>query len=918
MNIFIDTETSGLITFDDVRRRIYPSHTKLENYDTARIVSICWIVSQHDKIVEQNYFVIKPDEFIISNESYAIHGISQQEAERTGVQLAPVLKQFAESLAKCKSIVAHNIQFDVNVIMSECFRYNLHDIVALIQSKHHICTMLKGKEFMNVKKYPKLSELYKHLYGEDLVNAHNALADTMYCHKCYIKMFPVDKSIFFFKDKEIRLTDEQQEVVYAPPRKNMLVVAGAGSGKTTTILSRIKHLLDENIEESSIILTTFTWDAAEDLKCKLTDMMGYKTMVKVGTIDGISKFFVLNHASNKGMKHVGEYGHEFLDLIKTKPSLLKQYTHLFIDEFQDINEVQFNIINEFYKNGVTICGIGDDSQNIYSFRGSNVEYILNYQEYFPDSSILMLTTNFRSTKEIVEFANAVNDQQKNSIDKIMLPRPKFNGPKPSVRYFASQGMQAIYIVSKIKDAIDKGILPEEIAVLSPINNSLFSIEELLSKEGINNICLEGKVDVRSNKKPGHVCLCTVHKSKGMEWDLVFLMNISDSIIPKLKNDKNIEDSLRVFYVAITRARKELCMSYVADYSLPYVTRYVSNVPNTLYDFINFNKNYINGVSKNDSIIVEKNIEKIVQMLDGADLQELRNANLIPEFETNIKNVYSKKYDYTNIINTNDLHKEFESFLELIVCYHLCRQTKNTKCLTNANRLLSSLILSPKDFEIYKRYIKYTASAPNKFKATIQSIIEAINTKAQKYDISRDEVPVFSEESIDMIPSTFFTETKDTINIIKREWPVTESILNDLWEISKCKRILQQRRRVLYKDIRGADVVNENSQLISDLIANLNSINNISQLHNEIVYDEITGHIDCIADNTLYLFKVSQKDEVNFSWIMEGFLLSSMITANENIKKISIVNILRGMLINIDIRDWNNRERLIKQIHRVKI
>ena len=89
MNLILDTETSGLFTRNKTVSDIL--YKNLDCFKNCRIVSICWLVAQHDEIINQSYYIIKPDKFIISKESFAIHGISQEEANTTGIIFTNIL-----------------------------------------------------------------------------------------------------------------------------------------------------------------------------------------------------------------------------------------------------------------------------------------------------------------------------------------------------------------------------------------------------------------------------------------------------------------------------------------------------------------------------------------------------------------------------------------------------------------------------------------------------------------------------------------------------------------------------------------------------------------------------------------------------------------------------------------------------------
>ena len=591
MNIFIDTETCGLFA----KGAIYKN---LEEFDKARLVSICWIVAQGDSIIEQYYYVVKPDNFTVPEESTAIHGISHAYAEEHGIDIKEVLQMLCKSISKCANIIAHNIKFDISIIKSELYRYNFKDTINdIIKNKHLICTMMKGRQFMKVRKYPKLAELYKFLYNEDLTNAHCALDDTKHCFKCYIRLFPSDPSIFFFADKKVNLTDEQQKVTFEELDKHMLIVAPAGSGKTTTVITRIKHLLDEGIPESAIVLTTFTRNSANDMRDKLFDIMGYKSDIIVGTIDSIAKYYIeldkRKHDGQEEILDVQEYAPKFLEMIRKRPTFFSTFKYLIVDEIQDINDIQFNIINEFYKNGVFIVGIGDDSQNIYEFRGSNIKYILQFEKHFKGAVKHILTKNFRSTKEIVALANASIERNVNRIPKTMVAaNPKILSEihkKPKVKFCSNAGEQYAYVLKKIKDFLANGVKEDAICVMAPINKPLQDMNKVLTDNGIQCFYASASDDSqRTLKMPDHISLNTIHRAKGLEYSIVFLINMNDDQnkniykfhgADKAKCQKMIEANRRLFYVAVTRAKREL---FICTDNPSEITRFITEVDSDLF------------------------------------------------------------------------------------------------------------------------------------------------------------------------------------------------------------------------------------------------------------------------------------------------------------------------------------------------
>ena len=187
MNIYFDTETSGL-----PKRSIY-GYKHLEAYETCRLVSIAWIVTLQGKVVHEAHYIIQPEGFIIGSRSQAIHGISQEKALEEGVTFNHAMHEFRQLLKETSALIAHNIDFDTNVLKSEFHRRGMDYMIDLMEKPQQVCTMKKGQKIMGLKVYPKLCNLYKFLYNEEMKNAHDAMSDTYHCFLCYKKLFPASE-----------------------------------------------------------------------------------------------------------------------------------------------------------------------------------------------------------------------------------------------------------------------------------------------------------------------------------------------------------------------------------------------------------------------------------------------------------------------------------------------------------------------------------------------------------------------------------------------------------------------------------------------------------------------------------------------------------------------------------------------------
>lgn len=188
--IVIDTETTG---FPQRQRntRVLPSYEKTHMYDSARIVSISWVVLAPDfEPVAKHYYVIKPDGFQIPPDSTAIHGITDEHAAANGITITEMLEKLSATFKKYKDLeclVAHNLEFDYGVLMSEIYRASPQDgLIDEINFLYQFCTMKESCQYFPSRKYPKLVELFEFCFPElEMQNAHNALDDTRNCSKCF-------------------------------------------------------------------------------------------------------------------------------------------------------------------------------------------------------------------------------------------------------------------------------------------------------------------------------------------------------------------------------------------------------------------------------------------------------------------------------------------------------------------------------------------------------------------------------------------------------------------------------------------------------------------------------------------------------------------------------------------------------------
>jgi DNA polymerase III epsilon subunit-like protein len=176
--IAFDFETSGL----PVGRRPVTPET-IKQFDTCRAVSLSAArFSNHGRLIDTFDAMIYPGDFIISQDSVDIHGITQNMATQHGRPFPEVFVDFLKFIGpRSKNFVAHNAQFDVSVLRSEMIRHSID--LNLIEDFNFQCTLKMYKE--RFLKPIKLGVLYNKIFGEEFENAHNSLADCIACGRVY-------------------------------------------------------------------------------------------------------------------------------------------------------------------------------------------------------------------------------------------------------------------------------------------------------------------------------------------------------------------------------------------------------------------------------------------------------------------------------------------------------------------------------------------------------------------------------------------------------------------------------------------------------------------------------------------------------------------------------------------------------------
>lgn len=370
-------------------------------------------------------------------------------------------------------------------------------------------------------------------------------------------------------DKEL---NEEQHAVVKHQSGPMLVLAGAGTGKTRTVTYRVARLIETGVSAENILLLTFTNKAAKEMMRRVEFLMGRNiqgllggTFHHIGNMilrhycrligyrDGFSildredskdlfdiclaeikkretiipKGSVLceicSLAKNKGSsiddvillrfphfynavdeikETISLYDKKKRDLnlmdfddlltnwkrlLLEKENILEYYslkfTHVLVDEYQDTNKLQAEIVDLLSRKNRNLMAVGDDAQSIYSFRGADFENILKFPERYPDVTIFNLTTNYRSTPEILYLANRSIINNVRQFHK-ELRAVKGPGNTPFLVPLRDVFQQAEFVSQKILDMNAEGITLNNIAVLYRSHYQSMELQMELQRMGI--------------------------------------------------------------------------------------------------------------------------------------------------------------------------------------------------------------------------------------------------------------------------------------------------------------------------------------------------------------------------------------------------------------------------------------------------
>ena len=535
-----------------------------------------------------------------------------------------------------------------------------------------------------------------------------------------------------FSKGAVQLNDEQYRVVTRPPCENQRILASAGSGKTTTITSRIAYLVEEyDMNPSRILLVSFSRSAAQEMIHRVHRLIGEVSMY-AGTFHGLAAQLLREQApaTLHDQPFIDELPYRLVTWLESEKGKrwASRLRTIIVDEFQDINDIQWRLLHALFEatqGKATMTIVGDDAQNIYTWRGSSVDFILNFHKQLPTRNAVkdyQLCMNYRSTEAIVTIANSVMRFIPTLPFKEKMVAHQKGGQKPEVHFFFRSSDECDWIVNSLEKMLRQMAGKRcTFAVLSRYNADLFKIEERLHRKGIAyQLCMNDNPDQETQQQ--RITLATLHASKGLEWDVVFFMNLHDDVFPARKGDDDIICERRLFYVGVTRAKRCLFLTYSRQERS--LSRFVREIPRP---FLRYHNVASFKLSTNDPMELIMGIEDRLRGLDGADWNLLRTQGhvpSIPQKTTSALYRFGELFPIPDWVKQHDVRETWYELLRITALREcaLYHHQLHELCTPTVQEALFTLRIYTEDkefWELYeaelehlvRRFLKHTPDMP---------------------------------------------------------------------------------------------------------------------------------------------------------------------------------------------------------------
>jgi DNA helicase-2/ATP-dependent DNA helicase PcrA len=655
---------------------------------------------------------------------------------------------------------------------------------------------------------------------------------------------------------------------------------------------------------------------------------------------------------------------------------------IFFDEYQDVNPIQHYILSKF-KGFARIMVVGDDAQSIYAFRGSSVNYILNFPNEFTPNKMYLLEKNYRSTNQIVTYFQDIISKNTNQYKKDVISVSPNNGIKPVIIAFTDNKQRNQWIINDILKNKENGISLSKMVILARKNDSLDKIEIELVKQGITVIKHNGLsiLDKHHVKDFLAFIILLINNKSSIHWKRILSLhlnvNLAHDIIESSRNNglsiKETIKKLKDTQVSYANSLKELDGVFdfltnqkskdidKARYILSYLERiwslknkYDNHLEEKIKDILllisylstSTMKDFINELYLNQSI--ELNLDNTIYLttIHGSKGLEWEYVYLI---DVDSDTFPSVKYGYY-LDEGDEIEEERRLF------YVACSRAKYNLVITyNFNLNPSSLLtMSPFIREINKDYytgvnVDYTSygmsgvisiDVNNYLKyygfSKIYPILKNIKCERKvlhggfeipkyldKFKYSRLVISNFIDFLIAKMMQINFSKQikKFELNIIYKLEKFPQKIRqNYIDELNDWRNLLEdiffiatyniKDEGSIFNDLKNL-LINNNIYSyyneISDKLYKFISESNPKEInsHYNVTHAKIKGEIDILVDNKIFEIKTNQGEIATMTNIIQTLLYGYLLNKKERIiDEIILYNPLTGEINLFDTKDFN--------------
>ena len=747
----------------------------------------------------------------------------------------------------------------------------------------------------------------------------------------YTKILSYLKTSISDLDYLDKFSPEQIKYVTNMSSEDTKLLACAGSGKTRSIIGRVKFLSEYQIsKKENIYCITFSKHAATDFQQKVKKLFpsydSFCLLKNFSTIDSLAKTILCRMKSHKS-ENVEILSIAFRNFLKNITieeieivKKFKQIDHLFIDEAQDLNEVQYEcavLLKKHFKTKIHL--IGDPNQNIYQFRRADSSYLMKHL-----GDVFELTLNFRSTNQIINFAEGLKPipttPSKSANNK--------NGPPIGIisndrRTIQDMILQYIRWYSNVGDISEIAIICPTRGIKSKATVGLSVFFNFLSinKIPVNRLYDEAGVMADrakdNEKKPGHVNLITYHGTKGLEYDVVFVMDFYHNLfnIGPTETDHNIFRYL--LYVACSRAINTMFVCAYSEENSGKLNHWMTSVDPSSY-FIDKPIPIPNLHFRKDDEIPLMGVTEIIGNFTDVQLNDVDDIlNIKEDINTFTYRLYK---DHTKIDRNKD-EALFGIFCEELfyLMHSLIIKEKPRKLFLIENFIQSTFVVIEleNDYQYIKKNIYEARLSWEEFDKMITIIPKYIqNIIHKKFSRKRElyeHVPckndflLMIEDNITDITNTY----NRYLNPLSYNYDYN-NILEDFFYlivVTYAYRI----NHYYYINNHGRDkldTLNNGKGLYEDMYSMINSRFSARQIRPKVLVDydklHIRGEIDFIdeTDDSETICEIKCVSSMSMKYYLQVFIYNFCYYQKQGkIKKIyhnkfRIINLLSGLEHNV--------------------